>query len=284
MKIGFVGSGKVGCSLGKLFKEKGANVTGYYSQHVESAKEAAAFVGCAYYETLEDVFAAADCVFLTVPDGKIQAVYEDIPKTSLAGKILCHCSGSLAASECFCDAENYGASRISIHPLFPVSSRFLAYEGLVDAFFVLEGDESALETWEPILQSMLLRTRRIETSEKVRYHAACAIASNLVCGILEESIRLMEKAGFTGEEALTALGPLVKANLQKVLEVGPKEALTGPMERGDIATIQKHLDCLPLEKEKRLYASVSDILLELSMERHPERSYEEIQELLQKYS
>ena len=101
MKIGFIGAGKVGFSLGKFFAEGGVPVTGYYSRHRESAQEAALFCGAKSYDTLEMIIQESDALILTVPDGVITSVYQELRQFELSEKQICHCSGAMTAREAF---------------------------------------------------------------------------------------------------------------------------------------------------------------------------------------
>ena len=78
IRIGFVGAGKVGFSMGKFFALGGLNVSGYFSRSVQSAREAADFTGSSCFESLGELVAASDAVFITVPDGAITRVYEQL--------------------------------------------------------------------------------------------------------------------------------------------------------------------------------------------------------------
>ena len=78
MKIGFIGAGKVGTSLGKLFVRHGVTVTGYYSRTREHAEEAAAFTRTLCFTSLEDAVDASDTLFITTPDGVIARMWNDI--------------------------------------------------------------------------------------------------------------------------------------------------------------------------------------------------------------
>lgn len=282
MKIGFIGAGKVGFSLGKFLADGKVPVTGYYSRQRESAQEAAAFTGTKAYDDLEQLLTDSDALFLTVPDQAIAGVYKQLTAYDMKGKYICHCSGAMTAEEAFCGIALQGAYGFSIHPLFPISSKYESYRELSDAFFCLEAEEQSKQylcEWEKLLTSLGCRVRGIASDKKVSYHAACAIASNLVCGLLQESMELLIQCGFSKEEALSALKPLAFANLTNALAKGPTEALTGPMERGDVATVAKHLACLN-EDEKGLYLAVSQKLLEMAKRRHMDTSYEEMEQLL----
>ena len=152
MKTGFIGAGKVGFSLGKMFAESGLPLTGYYSRQRESAEEAANFTGTHAYSDLCELVQDSDAIFLTVPDRAITPVYLELRSFSLSGKQICHCSGALSARDAFPGIEETGALGLSIHPLFPVSSRYDSYRELADAFFCLEGDFEAVSAWKPLLE------------------------------------------------------------------------------------------------------------------------------------
>ena len=86
MKTGFIGAGKVGFSLGRLFAENGIPLTGYYSRQRESAEEAANFTGTHAYSDLCELVQDSDAIFLTVPDRTITSVYLELRSFSLSGK------------------------------------------------------------------------------------------------------------------------------------------------------------------------------------------------------
>lgn len=280
MNIGFIGAGKVGFSLGKYFDEHGINITGYYSRTSESAKKAAEFTGSAQYSDISKLTHDNDIIFITVPDGEIKSVYNAIKNIGISGKQICHCSGAMTAAEAFCDISEYGAFGYSIHPLFPVSSKYSSYIGLKDAFFCIEGDVQHLNEWKCFFQKLGNPTRIISGRTKGEYHAACAISSNLVCALVAESISLMKKCGFTEIDSLKALRPLMLNNINRILEVGPIEALTGPIERGDISTIIRHLECISPESDREMYKCVSLKLTELAQEKYPDKDYENMKQIL----
>ena len=283
-RIGFIGAGKVGFSLGKFFTTAGFTVTGYYSRHSESANEAAEFTGTKSFIDLESVVKESDALFLTVPDGEILSVYESIKGMLETGKQICHCSGALSAADAFPLIEETGAFGYSIHPLFPISSKLTSYRELPGAFFCLEGNGPHLTEWKERIEKFGPKVQIIDSSCKVKYHAACAISSNLVCALVQESMELLMQTGFSAELALQALTPLIKSNVEHILSEGPKKALTGPMERGDVSTVEKHLQCFETEEEQILYYCVSKKLLELAKMKNEVRDYHSMEEMLEKYA
>ena len=282
MRIGFIGAGKVGFSLGKLFSQGGIHVIGYYSRHEESAEEAARFTGSKNYDDPGRLAADCDAIFVTVPDGKITEVFEELKNYNLEGRQLCHCSGSMTAEEAFPGIEETGAAGYSIHPLFPVSDRYTSYRELKDAFFCIEGSGRHLPEWKDRLEGLGLAVQMIPPDQKVLYHAACAIASNLVCALVQESIDLLEHCGFSREFALKAITPLMMSNMEHIAGKGPVGALTGPVERNDTGTVRKHLAAFPGPEDRELYRVVSRKLAEVAQQKHPEADYTDMYTILGK--
>ncbi|WP_366445481.1 DUF2520 domain-containing protein [uncultured Selenomonas sp.] len=281
-KIGFLGAGKVGTTLGRYFAEHSVEVAGYYSRSISSASEAAAFTGSRVFETARDVLAASDVLFLTVPDGAIRTVYDALPKELLRGKILCHASGALTAKEAFPDIETYGGSGCSVHPLFAVSDKN-AYRELVDVFFAVEGTPACLPRMTAWLRSIGLHAQRIDGSRKRLYHAAAVVASNHVVALFAEAMDMLEACGFDETAARAALAPLFLGNARHVAEAGPEKALTGPVERGDAATVEKHLAAFAEigdEDDRALYRLLTKRLLRIAKAKHSERDFAAIEELV----
>lgn len=281
MAIGFIGAGKVGFSMGKFFMQGGVPVTGYYSRRQESAQEAASFTNTKAYAELEELVQDSDALFLTVPDGEITKVFLALSGLDIKGKQICHCSGAMTAGEAFPGIGSTGAYGYSIHPLFPISSKYETYRELTDAFFCMEGEGPHLSRWEALFRSLGTEAQTVPAEGKARYHAACAAASNLVCALAEFSLEIMEGCGFRREEALQALTPLMRSNLEHILQKGPEEALTGPVERCDVFTVQKHMHCLPEGAGKELYRAASLKLLGMARRRHPERDWPAMEAVLQ---
>lgn len=282
MKIGFVGAGKVGFTLGKYISEHkacGACVSGYYSRNPKSAMEASEFTCSKYYETLEDLILSSDALFLTVPDGAVADVWNSIRRIKIQGKSICHCSGALS-SAVFSEIDRTGAFGYSIHPLFAVSDKLQSYQEISKAFFTIEGAPEHLRDWENLFRSLGNQVRVIQSENKVLYHSAAVFASNLVVGLYEESVRILLQCGFSRKEAMQAIEPLFLSNAKKVSTVGASDALTGPVERNDLETIKKHLDCLS-ETEKEIYLDLSKVLVSIAKDKHKEQSYEGMLHLLQ---
>ncbi len=281
MNIGIIGAGKVGFTLGKYFTIRGIPVSGYYSRTLSHAQKAAEFTNTRCYSELEAIIQASDALFLTVPDGAIRSCYEALPKHSIKGKLICHCSGALSSQDAFPGIEEAGALGYSVHPLFAVSDPCRSYLELADVFFCIEGHPARLTEVKALLEGCGNPVQVIPSESKVRYHAAAAIASNHVLALVAESLELLEGCGFTEESALRALRPILLGNMVHAAQDGPVESLTGPVERCDTGTVSKHLAALPSEEDRALYRLLSSKLVSVAEKKHPERNYQTMKELLE---
>ena len=198
MKVGFIGAGKAGCSLGKYFSKQmkaDIQVTGYYSLIEEEARWAAAFTNSEFFSSAEDIIAASDTIILSTPDGAIKNVWETIKKDNIQGRIFCHLSGSLS-SDVFSGIEMYNAYPISIHPMFAFSDKESVYQQLHEVYFTLEGHSYAVKHWKEMFAAMGNLTVEITKDVKPKYHAAASLLSNHVIAVLEAGYRLLEECGF----------------------------------------------------------------------------------------
>ena len=284
MKIGFVGAGRAGCSLGKYFTTKAAQadvtVTGYNSIVEEEARWAARFTGSSVFERIEDVIAASDAIILSTPDGAIKKVWDTIDKKNLTGKMICHLSGSLS-SDVFSGIDTYGGYAISIHPMFAFSNKDSVYQQLDSVSFTLEGHPYAVNAWKQQLHALGNRAVVIDKAKKPKYHAAASILSNQVIAVLATGYELLEECGFSEQEARTFSAALVRDNVEHVIADGCVSALTGPIERGDVGTVKKHLQELN-DTQKEMYRVCGSKLLELAGCKNPQTDYAVLENVLKK--
>lgn len=282
MKIGFIGAGKAGCSLGKYFASKSSQadiqITGYYSIISEETRWAAAFTNSDCFQTAEEVIAASDSVILSTPDGAIKKVWESFNKENVKGRIFCHLSGSLS-SDVFSGIEKLGGYPISIHPLFAFSSKESVYQQLNQVCFTLEGHPYAVAQWKDMLSALGNKALVVSGEVKPKYHAAASILSNHVIAVLEAGYQLLEECGFSEEEARTYTSVLVRDNVEHVIRDGCVKAMTGPIERGDEETVAKHLPVLNPE-QREIYQACGRQLLVMAKEKNPDRTYSNIEDLL----
>lgn len=217
MKIGIIGAGKVGCSMGKYMKEHGLAVAGYFSRRTESSEEAGTFTGTKAFEDLKSIIRACDILCIAVSDDAIKGVWSEMCAVSeregasrlLENKIICHFSGSLS-SDVFTGIENTGASACSVHPMSAFSDRFTSYRQLNHVRFTIEGQNKALQVMEGLISHMGNKVLKIQPEMKALYHCSASLVSNFMVGLFDMGLDLLERCGIDEKSGRELLGPLVE--------------------------------------------------------------------------
>lgn len=279
MKIGIIGAGKVGTSLGAYLCKNQIAVSGYYSRTYGHAVCAADFTETEAYQDIKAIVEASDTLFITTPDGEIAKVWDCIAHYNLVGKLVCHFSGSLS-SYVFSRIETTGASGCSIHPMFAFSDKFKSYEKFSAACLTMEGQEGAIQKMRQLFEGLGHKVCLIKAEDKMKYHAAAALASNYMVGLFQASLNLLCECGFSEADGRQLLGPLVENNVRVMLGHPAAEALTGPVERNDAGTVQKHLKVLQGTNAEVIYRSIGKELLAIARQKNPGQDYTVLSHLL----
>lgn len=280
MNIGFIGAGKAGTALGRYLVYHHNVVVGYASRTEASAQEAASITHTRYFVSALELAKASDLIVISTPDSALSLVWDELSlahdqgEIVLTSKIVIHLSGC-STSAVFDGAHDRGVSVCSAHPLLAFGSKDFAHEQLASAHFSLEGDQEALDRVIPILKNAGNAVHILRAEDKALYHAAAVFASNLVLAPLNTSVHLLGNCGFSEEDARKALTPLIRENIENFCRQGAAFSLTGPVERGDDKTIAAHLTVLD-KQSKELYCTLSQALVSIAQEKHPERTYESL--------
>lgn len=242
-KVSVIGAGNLGRVLGCALKEKGYEIAAAFALTEKSRSLAAELFGCSTYKEPEEAALAGDIVFITTPDGVIEEVCTGIADRGgfKQGQVIIHTSGAHSAAV-LSSAKEKGAKAISLHPLqtFPDLKEGLA--SLPGTFFAVEGDEEAFYVAEEIIDALEGKMLSIPTEMKPLYHAAACVACNYFVSLMDIALKLYEPMGISAKDASQALYPLVEATLRNVVNLGPEKALTGPIARGDISTVEVHIE------------------------------------------
>ena len=157
-----------------------------------------------------------------------------------------HCSGA-DSTEILQPARQMGANTGVFHPLQTLASVKQAIANIPGSTFAIEAEEPLLTTLKEMAESLHCRWIELKAEDKVVYHAAAVIASNYLVTLVKLADDLWETFGIPREQATQALLPLLKGTLNNIENVGIPQALTGPIARGDIDTVKKHLTALQKE-------------------------------------
>ncbi len=242
--IAIIGPGKVGTAIAILATKAGRAVSAVGGRdRARTARAAAAISPSAKPCRPRQAAAAAGLVLLTVSDDAIASVCDELAESFAKGAVVAHCSGALG-SEVLGSARRRGCAVGSMHPLQTFPSVQAAVEALPGAYCFIEGDPPAIAALERLATDIGARPVRIVSAAKPLYHAAAVVACNYLTALADAAEALCHQAGIEQSTARKALAPLVRATLENVLASGPEEALTGPIARGDVATVQRHLEAL----------------------------------------
>ncbi|HAP94120.1 MAG TPA: DUF2520 domain-containing protein [Desulfotomaculum sp.] len=265
-----VGAGKVGGALTILLHKKGYPIAGVASRSISSARRVAEEVNCPATGRPEEVTGLGELVFITTPDREIARVAEAIASRQgfRSGQIVAHTSGAHAASE-LRGVQGTGAMVVSIHPLQSFVDLQGAIENLPGSYFALEGDETAMAVARQIVADLDGKAFTIRAEDKPLYHAAACVASNYLVSLMHYATGLYRCFGLSREEAFEALFPLVQGTINNVRRIGPVQALTGPVSRGDGTTILDHLPALERvgKEEINLYRALGLYTVSVALEK-----------------
>jgi predicted short-subunit dehydrogenase-like oxidoreductase (DUF2520 family) len=171
---------------------------------------------------------SGDVLLLCVPDAEIAAAAKAVAGSA---HFVGHTSGATPLSA----LEPAGAEAFALHPLQTVTSTGVDFHRCGCA--VAGSTQRALELAETIATNLGMIPFRVEDSQRAAYHAAASIASNFLVTLEAEAEALADAAGIEGFDARRMLGQLVRTTVENWIELGPAGALTGPVARGDHATV-----------------------------------------------
>jgi predicted short-subunit dehydrogenase-like oxidoreductase (DUF2520 family) len=243
MNIGIIGAGRVGCSLAVGLYKKGYAISGVYSRTRESADFLKSLIGLELPYDIKALIDESDIIFITVPDMELEQAVKSIctaDTKSLTGKIFLHCSGA-ETSDVLAPLKEFDALTGSLHPIQTFADKASGYKGLKNIYFSFEGDNGAFEICKRIVTSLESKLLKIEKDSKALYHAAACIISNYMVTLSNVAEDMLEKAGIDRDIALKAFEPLMNNTVKNIQKLGSIKALTGPVSRGDISTLEEHL-------------------------------------------
>jgi predicted short-subunit dehydrogenase-like oxidoreductase (DUF2520 family) len=243
--VAIVGAGRVGRALGRRLRELGWTIGVVTARSQASARSAVRFIGGGTaHARLTSRVTGSDLVLITTPDDTLPIVSESLARIGGAewhGRIVLHTSGALD-HDVLAALADLGASTGSLHPMQTFSARTLpSLEGIV---FAVEGERRALRLARSIASSLGGIPINVPRGGKPAYHAAGAFVAGHGLALIEAATQILMCLGFTRRRAVKALLPLMRQMLDNFERLGPRAAWTGPLSRGDYATIEKHIAAL----------------------------------------
>jgi predicted short-subunit dehydrogenase-like oxidoreductase (DUF2520 family) len=213
--------------------------------------------GCEVAPTLgrdDDLSAAAhdvDVLVIATPDTAIAEVARAVEPDPAT--VVMHLAGSLGL-----DVLTPHQRRAVLHPLVALPTPDIGARRLIGAWFSVTGDPVA----RTLVDAVYGRAFTVADEDRAAYHAAASIAANHLVALMGQVKRIGDGVGVPFEAYLE----LARDSLENVAALGPVQALTGPVARGDEVTVQRHLDALPAD-ERPAYEALADEARKLVKER-----------------
>jgi predicted short-subunit dehydrogenase-like oxidoreductase (DUF2520 family) len=219
-------------------------------------------------------------VLIAVPDPVVSELAHALALQGPApiGCAAYHVSGALSV-EVLAPLHGAGYAIGGLHPLQAISNPLTGADRIPGSHLAVTGSPVAIATARVLASALGCPILEVPESRRPVFHAAVVMASNFLPPLLDASARLLERAGVPYDRALPALATLVRGTLANIEEVGVDLAVTGPIARGDLDTIDLHLRALD-PVERRLYALLGMHLARLAPSGVSEES---LAELLARY-
>ena len=240
--IGFVGAGTTGTALAVRLAQHGYQVIAVSSRSLTSAERLAARInGCKVYNGAQEVADIAQLVFITTPDDTISKVAAEVKWHE--GQSVIHCSGA-HSTDILGPAKQRGADTGCFHPLQTFASVDQAIDNIPGSTFAIEAEEPLSSVLKKMATDLEGDWVTLKAGDKVLYHAAAVFACNYLVTLVKLATDLWQTFEVPPAQATKALMPLLRGTLSNIENVGLPNCLTGPIARGDLGTISRHLESL----------------------------------------
>lgn len=268
MQFNLIGPGRLGKALAaSLIHTSKHQLLSVYHPDITTAQEAVDTLRQGSPTCSLHALPNADITLLTCPDDQMPTVIKKLASVAVIkpGSIIMHASGILG-SDILMPLKQQGAYIASIHPLKAFRNTTQpdksAFQGITCA---IEGDSNAIKILTPLWQAMGAHIFTLNSEKKAAYHAAAVMASNYLVTLAAEANNLFEASGIPAENAREICVQLMQTSLDNLKQTEtPSQALTGPLVRGDVQTIQQHLHAISSAQTKALYCAAGLATLSLT--------------------
>ena len=236
--LSLVGPGRAGVTIALALMTEGYRVIGVAGRSVDARSTLSAAAICnAQARFVSEIGVGAGLVVIATPDHAIESTAVAIAEHLEPNTLVMHLAGSQTLDVFEGLLKQRNDIRVgSLHPLQTLPTASEGLDRLAGSFAAIEGDAEI----EHIADLLGVVALRIDPQHRTRYHAAAVIASNHVVALLGQVERLAKDAGVP----FAAFRALVEASVENAFEMGPAGALTGPIARGDLKTVEGHLRAL----------------------------------------
>jgi predicted short-subunit dehydrogenase-like oxidoreductase (DUF2520 family) len=238
-RIGVVGAGRVGAVLSAALRSAGHDVVAAAGDSAASLHRIETLLPGVRHAKPTDVARACDLLLLTVPDDMLENVVTQLVGAGAIreGQVVCHTSGRHGLAV-LASATEIGARPIAMHPAMTFTGTERDLDRLSGCVFGMTAGDAEREYAESLVADLRGIPMWVPESKRTLYHAGLAHGANHLVTLVSQAMELLAASG--AEDPAATLRPLLTAALDNALEQGDA-ALTGPIVRGDVKTVQAHL-------------------------------------------
>lgn len=240
--ITLIGAGNLAQALGPALKAAGYQIDFVAARETASSRRRAAMLARlleARTQSLNDAGPTSDIVWICHTDDALAETAKLLArKPGWSGKIVFHSSGALS-SDVLSPLKRKGASTASLHPMMTFVPG--ATPRMEEVPFAVEGDSRAALVARRIVRDLGAESFAIKKSAKPLYHALGSFSSPLIVAALVTAERVGRGAGLTAGQTRRVMAPILRQTMKNYLERGAAAAFSGPIKRGDINTVLRHL-------------------------------------------
>ena len=278
--IALIGAGNLAQALGPALKAAGYQIDFVAARETASSRRRAAMLARlleARTLSLSDAGPSSDIIWICHTDDALAETATLLArKAGWSGKIVLHSSGALS-SDVLSALKRKGAIIASLHPMMTFVPG--ATPQMEEIPFAVEGDARAVSVARRIVRDMGAESFAIKKSAKPLYHALGSFSSPLIVAALVTAERVGRGAGLTASQTRRVIAPILRQTIKNYTERGAAAAFSGPIKRGDLNTVLRHL------KELKRVSGASEVyraLVKSALMDLPSTKKKELMRLLQK--
>jgi predicted short-subunit dehydrogenase-like oxidoreductase (DUF2520 family) len=243
MRIGLIGCGRVGVTIFSIL-QKYHRLVGVYDTNKKREKTATRLLGIRKNPAYVELITQCQVLFIATPDDAIIKAYRKMYDHLCGTKYVFHFSGIHPAEVL---PRKRGIHRASAHP-FATFPDVPVCTGKRHFLLSIQGDPQAIKKARFIFSPKYFTLKKLKGKDKIRYHLIGVFSSNLIVGLIAAIRDIAGKTGWGEKEIRQFVFPIIAQTLRNIEHYGVDKTLSGPLQRGDVVTIEKHLKTLKKDK------------------------------------
>jgi len=250
MHISIIGSGNVATHLALHLKKTGYKIGTVYSRNIANAKELASKVDAKAVDKIDKINTDSDIYIISVSDSVVSSIVKQI---TFEPKLIVHTTGSIDINV-LARFKNYGV----LYPLQTFTKSKNIDVSKVP-FCIEANNAEVLQQIKELADSLSDSVYELNSNQRLQCHIAAVFANNFTNYMFAVAESILQEKNIPFE----IIKPLIQETVDKIMQISPHQAQTGPAVRNDKITIDKHIEIIKNKDFKKLYSFVSDSIIKL---------------------